>query len=453
MSLSFPHTILAVGLAACAACQFRLGEAEPARHVLIITVDGLRADHCSFLLYARPTTSAPEGVHAAGMALDDLALRGTVYAQAFCPSPYVESSLATLMTGAVPMRTGVLTTAGELSPHVDTLAQRLGAAGFEAAAFVARGGKHLTAGLERGFAPCEVLDTDQEAFAAAAVWLETRNWRGTPPVFLWLHLEGPQVPFQPAPCPWPGAPDQPVDNATLFTDPGYGGPADGSLEFQQGALAAHAPALTLASQRHTVALYDGGLATFSGRLANFLERFRRAAPGAWEQTGLVLAGVSGASLPEPGGWPEGRWLDDDRLRVPLLFHGPARSVPNGLRSELVGLTRIAPTVLAWLDVRAEGDSEPRLFGPRGAAPAAAQELHPMIAFDPAQGLYTLRRGDYRLVADEGVLRGQRSHMLLFPVQNLSQLHVDVSLQRISVVDDMRLEIVDWFKGLAPGGAQ
>jgi hypothetical protein len=43
--------------------------------------------------------------------------------------------------------------------------------------------------------------------------------------------------------------------------------------------------------------------------------------------------------------------------------------------------------------------------------------------------------------------------LLFPVQNLSQLHVDVSLQRISVVDDMRLEIVDWFKGLAPGGPQ
>jgi hypothetical protein len=75
----------------------------------------------------------------------------------------------------------------------------------------------------------------------------------------------------------------------------------------------------------------------------------------------------------------------------------------------------------------------------------------MIAFDPAQGLYTLRRADYRLTADEGVLRGQRSHMTLFPVENLGQLHVDVALQRIPVVDEMRLEILAWFKSLSSGG--
>ena len=87
--------------------------------------------------------------------------------QAFCPSPYVESSLATLMTGAVPMHTMVLDTAGKLSPDVTTLAQELVATGFEAAGFISRGGKHLTSGLERGLAPCEVLDTDEEALAAA----------------------------------------------------------------------------------------------------------------------------------------------------------------------------------------------------------------------------------------------------------------------------------------------
>jgi hypothetical protein len=74
----------------------------------------------------------------------------------------------------------------------------------------------------------------------------------------------------------------------------------------------------------------------------------------------------------------------------------------------------------------------------------------MIAFDPTQGLYTLRRSDYRLIADEGVLRGQRSHMALFPVEDLGQLHVDVAQQRIPVVDEMRLEILAWFKSLSSG---
>ncbi|MEO2161086.1 MAG: sulfatase-like hydrolase/transferase [bacterium] len=451
MTLSFPHVILAAAFSACGACGFRSPKAEPARHVLLITVDGLRADHCSFLLYDRPTTSPPVGVNSKGLALDELALGGTVYAQTFCPSPYVESSLATLMTGEVPMRTNVLEAAGELSPDVMTLAQELVATGFEAAGFIALGEKHLTSGLERGLAPCEVLDTDEEALAAAAKWLESRNWAGAPRVFLWLHLEGPQIPFQPAPCAWPGMADQLVDNATLFTDPEYLGPADGSFEFREACLDPQTSSLTLASQRQTVALYDGGLATISGRVANFLERFRRVAPEEWEQTGLVLAGVAGTSLPEPAGWPADRWLDDDRLRVPLLFHGPARSVSAGLQGEPVGLSRVAPTILAWLGMPPAEGEEPGLFGPLGAISPAGGEVHPMIAFDPARGLYTLRRTDYRLIADEGVLRGQRSHMALFPVEDLGQLNVDVAQQRIPVVDEMRLEILTWFKSLSSGG--
>ncbi len=428
MTLSLPHVILAAALGVCGACGFRSAKAEPARHVLLITVDGMRADHCSFLLYDRPTTSAPAGVNSLGLALDDLALRGTVYVQAFCPSPYVESSLATLMTGAVPMRTRVLDTGGEISPDVTTMAQELVAVGFEAAGFIARGGKHLTSGLERGLAPCEVLDTDEEVLAAAADWLEGRTWEGAPRVFLWLHLEGPQIPFQPAPCAWPGSPDQLVDYTTLFTDPEYRGPADGSFEFKEASTAPDPPSLTLSSQYQTVALYDGGLATLSGRVANFFERFRRAVPGEWNQTGIVLAGVSGTSLPESGRWPTDRWLDDDRLRVPLLFYGPAR---------LGGAPR--------------GQREPGLFGPQGAPPAGSDEVHPMIAFDLAQGLYTLRGTDFRLLADEGVLRGQRSHMALFLVEDLEQLHVNVALQRVSVVDDMRQEIVRWLKSLSAGG--
>jgi hypothetical protein len=41
-------------------------------------------------------------------------------------------------------------------------------------------------------------------------------------------------------------------------------------------------------------------------------------------------------------------------------------------------------------------------------------------------------------------------MALFPVENLGQLHVDVAQQRIPVVDEMRLEILAWFKSLSSG---
>ena len=116
----------------------------------------------------------------------------------------------------------------------------------------------------------------------------------------------------------------------------------------------------------------------------------------------------------------------------------------------MGLSRIAPTILAWLGLPPGEGAEPGLFGPQGAIPPATGGVHPLIAFDPAQGLYTLRRSDYRLIADEGVLRGQRSHMALFPVKDLGQLHVDVALQRIPVVDEMRLEILAWFKSLSSG---
>jgi hypothetical protein len=43
-------------------------------------------------------------------------------------------------------------------------------------------------------------------------------------------------------------------------------------------------------------------------------------------------------------------------------------------------------------------------------------------------------------------------MFLFPVQNMRQLHVSVALQRVRVVDEMRLEILAWFKSLSSGGA-
>jgi hypothetical protein len=98
------------------------------------------------------------------------------------------------------------------------------------------------------------------------------------------------------------------------------------------------------------------------------------------------------------------------------------------------------------------DHEPGLFGPLGMHPLGVGALHPMIAFDPALGLYTIRSTDYRLIADEGVLRGQRSHMSLFPVEDMEMWRVDMALQRIPVVDEMRLEILAWFKGLSSGGA-
>jgi hypothetical protein len=68
----------------CAGCEGAL--AERPRHLVLVTIDTLRADHLSCYGYARGTTSTVDAARRGsvpGCTIDDLAAQGTLFTRAF----------------------------------------------------------------------------------------------------------------------------------------------------------------------------------------------------------------------------------------------------------------------------------------------------------------------------------------------------------------------------------
>ena len=99
--------LLALWSAACS----RERPGLPPRHLLIVTIENLRADHLSAYGYPKPTGMLPSDptarMEGRVFALDDLAAQGVVFAQAFAPSERALPSLASLFTARAPISLAV----------------------------------------------------------------------------------------------------------------------------------------------------------------------------------------------------------------------------------------------------------------------------------------------------------------------------------------------------------
>ncbi|MFN7972009.1 MAG: sulfatase-like hydrolase/transferase [Acidobacteriota bacterium] len=109
-------------------------------NVLLITVDTLRADHCSLYGYGRPTT--PE--------LERLAARGTTYEQADAAAAFTQGSVGTILTGLWPRQHGAASHPSVLDSASETLAEALKARGYETRAVVTNRSCER-AGFDQGF--------------------------------------------------------------------------------------------------------------------------------------------------------------------------------------------------------------------------------------------------------------------------------------------------------------
>ena len=115
--------------------------AGAAPNVLLISIDTLRADHLGSYGYAKPTSPV----------LDALAARSVRFADAHAPTPWTLPSHAAMLTGRHPLELGILDKAGRIPDGAATVAERLGARGYQSAAFV-DSGKGGNVGASRGFA-------------------------------------------------------------------------------------------------------------------------------------------------------------------------------------------------------------------------------------------------------------------------------------------------------------
>lgn len=285
---------------AAVGCGPRPPAAPPPRpNVLLVTIDTLRADRLG--CYGRATAETP--------AIDGLAQGGLRFRHAYTPVPLTLPAHATMLTGLEPAAHGLLDNgmvADELG--APTLAERLSAAGYDTAAFIAAHVLNRVFGLDRGFAvyddgPPEADDGEgffhgvadgRGRVDAALAWLR-RPRPGA--FFLWVHLFDAHAPHV-----------APEGFGARFAD-----------------------------------VYDGEIAYVDTQVARLLRALDTM--GVADRTLVVLTSDHGEALGEHGEQTHGILLHDATLHVPLVLRLPGRVPAGAVSDRVVGLADLAPTVL------------------------------------------------------------------------------------------------------------
>ncbi len=278
------------------------GSSREIRSVLLITLGTTRADVLSGDAASREL--APR--------IAALADGGVRFPRAYSVAPLTVPAHASLLTGLVPPRHGVRDNGMAALPEsAETLAEVLGARGFDTAAFVSSVVLDRGFGLDQGFArydqpelgPREAGHAQLERPAhdtarAAAAWLAQHD--ATRPFLLWTHFYDAHVPYRPAP---------------------------------EHLARAHGDA------------YRGEIAALDDAVGEVLDALR--AHGLDQQTLVVLTADHGESLGEHGEPTHGALCYEAAVRVPLVLRFPGAPREPG-PTRLASLVDLYPTLLALL---------------------------------------------------------------------------------------------------------
>jgi len=315
-------TCLLLALPALGACA----PDAPRPHVLLISIDTLRADHLSCYGYGRETSPF----------LDRLAAQGLLFERAFSSAPWTLPAHLTMLTGLFPAQHGVVSEELSLAPEIPLLAERLSAAGYATLGFYRPSWIHARHGFQRGFDVFQGHETAEEARTHVEAELAERD--PARPTFLFLHLfdvhngalaEGEHM-IYPSPPPYqeyflPGATERLPDV-----------PPDVLWESENLLDAAELEAL--------VALYDGGIRHVDAVLS---ELFGTLARTGWLEHALVIVTSDhGEALGQRGKLTGHGELAQEGLHVPLIVLPPGGGRAGERVRAPVHLGDLVPTVLS-----------------------------------------------------------------------------------------------------------
>ena len=334
--------------------------ATTARHLVLVTIDTLRADRLG--CYGSRDVATPN--------LDRLAREGAMALDATVHVPLTRPSHASLLTGRLPAEHGLRdNVTPPLAGSVPTLAQTLRDAGFATGAFVSAVVLSAQSGLGRGFQTYDdrlevgaddarflnsIQRRGDKTLASAVSWLEGKPGSR---VFAWIHLYDPHDPYEP-----------PEPYASRYA----GRPYDGEVAWSDELV---------------------------GRLDDALARL-----GLKNDTLLVVTSDHGEGLGEHGESVHGFFVYQSTLHVPLLVRGPGISA-GGRITPVVGTVDVMPTVLDLLGVvrppgvTLSGRSLAGVLrgGPApGEGPAYAESLLPLLHYGWSD-LRMLREGRWKYI--------------------------------------------------------
>jgi len=313
-------------------------------HILLITIDALRADHLGSYGYQRPTSPN----------LDRLAAASWVFERAYTQAPHSSYSLCSLMTSEYLHETLEL---GARPPDA-TLATTLAAAGYHTAAFYTLGIFHTAA--ERlgvyehnafGFALHDHQVDQPEALTDRVLReIDRAIAMGEPNTLLWAHYFNVHEPYR----------------ATTF----------GTSDMDR---------------------YDSEIVRADAAIERLIREARRRFT---HDVVVVITADHGEEFREHGGVYHGSTLYEEQVRVPLIINAPG-APPKRIRAP-VEVIDIAPTLLGLVNVARptsmRGDDLRRLLTDESAAPPVfSAVIHKrMVVKWPYKLIADLRFGLYEL---------------------------------------------------------
>jgi len=328
-------------------------------NVLLISVDGLRADHLHSYGYPRPTSPH----------LDRLAGEGTLFERTISPTAWTLPAHASLLSGMLPVHHGAVTTRARIAFDLAWLPEQLQRARYATQAVVNASLLDEQFGFARGFGSyAYVPKADWKAHQAAA--LAALADQGTDrPFFLFVQYMAVHAPYRPPP------------GFDVFA-----GPDTSKLPIEQR------------DREFPLDLYDGAILGVDARIHELLFQLQKMRID--ENTIVLVTADHGEEFLDHGSLSHGRTLFEEQIRVPLIARGPG--VPSGRRDAcLATLMDVAPTVIALTGApaskRSNGINLSRLWS-GGACPAREIELYTSEP-DGSGALHGLRTEREKLIID------------------------------------------------------
>lgn len=328
--------LAALGLAGCSD-----GPPPRARHLVLITVDTLRADRLG--CYGGPNRPSPF--------IDEMARRGVLFENAFAQRGMTLPSMTTFFTSKYPIEHGVIDNTRRVPDEEVLLAERLSDEGFATFALNATHVLSPESNIDQGFAKKHYLmfaDETEMTFKAVR-YIRNRFGEDGRREFLWIHFMNPHKPYFP-----------PVPFDTRFTDPLYQGEVDADPATLD-AVFAEGRDLSPEELDHVRDVYDGCVAFVDACVQRIVRALEER--GLLEDTLLVFTSDHGEEL---GDHHRYFWHANSIYapvtRIPFIALQPG-SIPPGRRiGGLLETTDFLPTVLSWLGLPPIEDARHR---PRG----------------------------------------------------------------------------------------
>ncbi|MHC4377876.1 MAG: sulfatase family protein, partial [Planctomycetota bacterium] len=301
--------------------------------------------------------------------------------------------------------------------------------------------------------------TDYRALIAASQWVSGERQGADRPLFAWVHLMAPHLPYEPP------VEFQKFNYAEMFADPGYTGAADGSREFLDAAYLEQRP-LSGLDLAQVVALYDGEIAYTNRLIELFLMVFADLGEDrrllGLNRTWVVFAADHGEELYQRHGyWAHSKSVYDSVLRVPLVMRHPPSVTGRRVLDEVVELQDVAPTLIDAFGL----DAPPGMRG-RSLLPLLDRGGRGPFESRPAFGgwtdkIFSVRDERWRLVVNPQGVEPDDTPPGPYPIPELALFDTlrdplerrDVAGEHPAEVERLKAELDAWLQDLerADGG--